>query len=137
MNENQLSHEIIGAALEVHKALGPGLLESAYEECLAREFTVRDIAFERQVSLPVNYKGAAVDAGYRLDFLVSDLVVVELKAVDVLLPIHEVQVLTYLKLSRKKLGMLVNFNTARLREGIKRVVLDLEDSAFAPFAPLR
>ena len=137
MNENQLSHEIIGAALEVHKALGPGLLESAYEECLAREFALCSLAFERQVSLPVNYKGTAVDAGYRLDFLVSGLVVVELKAVDALLPIHDAQVLTYLRLSQRKLGMLINFNTVRLRDGIKRVVLNLNDSVFAPFAPLR
>ena len=137
MDENQLSREIIAAALEVHKALGPGLLESAYEECLAREFGLRGIAFARQVLLPVSYKEVAVDAGYRLDFVVSDLVVVELKAVDALLPIHQAQVLTYLKLSRKKLGMLINFNTARLRSGIKRVVLGLEDSVFAPIAPLR
>lgn len=127
MNENQLSREIIGAALDVHTALGPGLLESAYEECLARELALRDIAFERQVPLPISYKGTAVDAGYRLDFLVSGLVVVELKAVDGLLPIHKAQLLTYLKLSRKKLGMLINFNTERLRDGIKRVVLNLED----------
>ena len=137
MNENQLSHQIIGAALEVHKALGPGLLESAYEECLAREFALCGVAFETQVSLPISYKGTAVDAGYRLDFVVSGLVIVELKAVDALLPLHNAQVLTYLRLSRKKLGMLINFNTVRLRDGVKRVVLKLEDSSFAPFAPLR
>jgi 2-amino-4-hydroxy-6-hydroxymethyldihydropteridine diphosphokinase len=135
MNENQLSHEIIGAALDVHKALGPGLLESAYEECLAREFSLREIPFLRQVPLPVSYKGLAVEAGYRLDFLIAGLVVVELKAVESLLPIHEAQVLTYLKLSEKKLGMLINFNTIKLRDGIKRVVMNLKDSSFAPFAP--
>ena len=132
MDENQLSHEIIGAALEVHRALGPGLLESAYEECLAHEFTLRGLAFERQVSLPISYKGKAIDAEYRLDFLVLGLVVVELKAVEALLPIHEAQVLTYLKLSHRKLGMLINFNTFRLRDGVKRIVLNLDDSAFTP-----
>lgn len=128
MNENQLSHEIIGAALEVHTTLGPGLLESTYEECLAREFALRELRFERQVPLPVSYKGAPVDAGYRLDFLVSGLVVVELKAVEALLPVHKAQVLTYLKLSRKKLGLLINFNTVQLRTGITRIVLNLDES---------
>jgi len=137
MNENQLSHEIIGAALEVHKALGPGLLESAYEECLAREFSLRGVAFERQVALPVCYKGTAVDAGYRVDLVVSGLVIAELKAVDALLAIHAAQLLTYLKLSDKRLGLLINFNTVRLRDGIQRVVLNLEESAFASFAPSR
>ena len=137
MNENQLSHEIIGAALEVHRALGPGLLESAYEECLAREFSIRGMAFERQVPLPVSYKGAAVDAGYRVDFVVSGLVIVELKAVDALLPIHAAQLLTYLKLSDKRLGLLINFNVVRLRDGLQRVVLNLEESTFASFAPSR
>ena len=137
MNENQLSREIIGAALEVHRALGPGLLESAYEECLAREFSIRGMAFERQVPLPVSYKGAAVDAGYRVDFVVSGLVIVELKAVDALLPIHAAQLLTYLKLSDKRLGLLINFNVVRLRDGLQRVVLNLEESTFASFAPSR
>ncbi len=132
MNENQLSHEIIGAALEVHRALGPGLLESAYEECLAHEFALRGLAFERQVSLPISYKGKVIDAEYRLDFFVLGLVVVELKAVEALLPIHEAQVLTYLKLSHRKLGILINFNTFRLRDGVKRIVLNLDDSAFTP-----
>jgi GxxExxY protein len=135
MHENKLSHEIIGAALEVHKALGPGLLESAYEECLARELRLRGVPFQRQVSLPITYKGAAVDAGYRLDLLVADLVIVELKAADQLLPIHHAQVLTYLRLSGRKLGMLINFNRVRLRDGIKRIVLGLEDASFAPSAP--
>jgi len=137
VNENQLSREIIGAALEVHRALGPGLLESAYEECLAREFSIRGMAFERQVPLPVSYKGAAVDAGYRVDFVVSGLVIVELKAVDALLPIHAAQLLTYLKLSDKRLGLLINFNVVRLRDGLQRVVLNLEESTFASFAPSR
>ena len=137
MNENQLSHEIIGAALEVHRALGPGLLESTYEECLAREFSLRAMAFERQVPLPVSYKGAAVDAGYRVDFVVSGLVIVELKAVDALLAVHAAQLLTYLKLSDKRLGLLINFNVVRLRDGIQRVVLNLEESTFASFAPSR
>jgi len=137
MNENELSHEIIGAALEVHRALGPGILESAYEECLARELALRAVPYQRQVLLPISYKGVAVDAGYRLDLLVANLVIVELKAVDHLLPIHEAQVLTYLRLSGRRLGMLMNFNCVRLKDGIKRLVLGLEDDAFAPFAPLR
>jgi len=94
MKENPLSREIIAAALEVHKALGPGLLESAYEECLAHEFSLRGLPFVRQESLPISYKERQIDAGYRLDFVVGDLVVVEIKAVEQLLPIHEAQVLT-------------------------------------------
>jgi GxxExxY protein len=137
MNENELSHEIIGAAMEVHKALGPGLLESAYEECLAREFALRGIAFERQAPLPVSYKGVQVDAGYRLDFLVGDLVIVELKAVESILPVHEAQALTYLRLSGKKLALIVNFNVPLLKDDIKRIVLNLEEVDSAPFAASR
>jgi GxxExxY protein len=137
MNENELSHEIIGAAMEVHKALGPGLLESAYEECLAREFALRGIAFERQAPLSVSYKGVQVDAGYRLDFLVGDLVIVELKAVESILPVHEAQALTYLRLSGKKLALIVNFNVPLLKDDIKRIVLNLEEVDSAPFAASR
>jgi GxxExxY protein len=128
-NENSLSREIIAAGLEVHKALGPGLLESAYEECLAYELSLRGLSFERQKALPVIYKGVQIDAGYRLDLVVGDLVVVELKSVDELLPIHEAQVLTYLKMSKKRLALLLNFNVPLLKNGIKRIVLKLpEDS---------
>ena len=124
-NENPLSKEIIGAAIEVHKQLGPGLLESAYEECLAHEFTLRGIQFERQKPLPVIYKGIQLDCGYRLDFLVAQAVIVELKAVEKLMPIHEAQTITYLKLTNCKLGLILNFNVRLMRTGIKRVVLNL------------
>ena len=125
MDENALSKLIIGAAIEVHRQTGPGLLESAYEECLAYEFTVRDIPFERQKPVPVVYKGVQLDCGFRLDFLVGGLVVVELKAVSELAPIHDAQVLTYLKLTGCKLGLLLNFNVRLMKDGIKRLVLNL------------
>ena len=124
---NDLSSSIIGAAIEVHRALGPGLLESAYQQCLAREFALRDIPFQQQISLPVHYKGTRLDCGYRLDFLVADTIVVEVKAIDVLLPIHHAQLLSYLKLGGWKLGLLINFHVPLLREGIQRVVLGLEE----------
>ncbi|OGI66404.1 MAG: GxxExxY protein [Candidatus Muproteobacteria bacterium RBG_16_60_9] len=123
--EDVLSNEIIGAAIEVHRCLGPGLLESAYEECLCHELTDRGVKFERQKSLPIPYKGKILDCGYRLDVVVAGLVVLELKAVDRLEPIHTAQMLTYLKLSQLKLGMLINFNVPSLRSGIKRVVNNL------------
>ncbi len=119
---NLLSKQIIGAAIEVHRALGPGLLESAYETCLCHELTLRSIPFERQLQLPVEYKGVRLDAGYRIDILVDKLVIVELKAVDSLAPIHEAQLLTYLKLTHLWLGLLVNFNVPILKHGIKRMV---------------
>lgn len=123
--EDELSNQIIGAAIEVHKQLGPGLLESAYEECMAYEFTLRHIPSERQKTLPVVYKGIKLDCGYRLDFLVGDLVIVELKSVSELNPVHEAQVITYLKLSNLKLGLLLNFNVRLMKNGIHRVALDL------------
>jgi GxxExxY protein len=123
--ENPISNEVIGAAIEVHKQLGPGLLESAYEECLAHEFSLRQIPFERQKPLPVIYKGANLDIGYRLDLLVDGLVVVELKAVEKFAPIHEAQMITYLKLTNCKLGLLLNFNVRLMKNGIKRVALNL------------
>src|SRR5579859_7887692 len=98
MKDNDVTHEIIGAAIEVHRTLGPGLLESAYEECLARELVVRGIGFERQRATPVEYKGIQLDCGYRVDLLVESLVVVEIKAVETILPVHEAQLLTYLRL---------------------------------------
>ncbi len=106
----------------MHRALGPGLLESAYETCLCHELTLRSIPFERQLQLPVEYKGVRLDAGYRIDILVDKLVIVELKAVDSLAPIHEAQLLTYLKLTHLWLGLLVNFNVPILKHGIKRMV---------------
>lgn len=125
MDENPLSNQILGAAIEVHRHLGPGLLESAYEECLAHEFVLRNIVFERQKPVAVRYKGIQLDAGFRIDFLVGGLVVVELKAVDALAPIHEAQVITYLKLSGCKLGLLLNFNVRVLRDGVRRLALNL------------
>ena len=119
--------KITGAAIEVHRTIGPGLLESAYEECLAHELRLRGLEFERQVSLPVNYKGAQLDCGYRLDFLVAKSVVVELKAVDSLQAIHEAQILTYLKLGGWTVGLLINFNVPVLKDGIKRLVLNYKD----------
>jgi GxxExxY protein len=123
--EDLLSNEIIGAAIEVHRHLGPGLLESAYEECICQELGERGVRFERQKSLPVTYKGTNLDCGYRLDLVVDGLVILELKAVDRLEPIHTAQLLTYLKLSELKLGLLVNFNVQFLRTGVKRIVNNL------------
>ena len=120
---NKLTEAIIGAAIEVHRALGPGLLESAYEECLSRELALREIPFARQVSLPVEYKGVRLDCGYRLDLLVADAVVVEIKAVAGLEPIHSAQVLTYLKLGGWKVGLLINFNVPVLKLGVRRLML--------------
>ena len=121
---NRLSKEIIGAAIEVHRHLGPGLLESAYEACLCHELSLRKIPWEKEVPLPIRYKGVAIDAAYRLDLKVDGLVIVELKAVDKLEPIHEAQLLTYLRLSNLWLGLLINFNVVVLRDGIKRLVHD-------------
>ena len=120
--EDKFSKEIIGAAIEVHRYLGPGLLESAYEECLCRELAICGLAFERQTPLAVSYKGLKLDCGYRLDVVVGGLVILELKAVDQIEPIHEAQLLTYLKLSDLKLGILINFNVPLLKDGIKRIV---------------
>jgi len=120
---NKITEAIIGAAIEVHRTVGLGLLESAYEECLSREFAVREIPFQRQLPLPVFYKGVSLDCGYRLDFLVAGKIIVELKSIDQLLPIHEAQLLTYLRLSKCKLGLLINFNVPLLKDGILRRVL--------------
>lgn len=120
---NKTTEQIIGAAIEVHRALGPGLLESAYEECLCHELNLRKIPFERQKPLPVEYKGVKLDCGYRLDLLVDNSVVVELKAVETIEPIHEAQLLTYLKLGGWRLGLLINFNVPVLKDGIRRRVL--------------
>jgi GxxExxY protein len=112
-----LTEQIIGAAIEVHKNLGPGLLESAYEECLCRELAMRSIPFERQVSLPVEYKGARLDCGYRIDILVAGLVVIELKYVDRVLPVHDAQLLTYMRLTKCHVGLMFNFYTDVLTRG--------------------
>ena len=125
-NENEKDPRtapIIGAAIEVHRALGPGLLESAYEECLCHELHLGGLSFERQVDLPVAYKGLHLSCGYKIDVIVRQEVVLELKAVEALLPVHEAQLLTYLKLSGKHIGLLINFNTPVLTRGIRRIVL--------------
>lgn len=125
IREDELSNRIIGAAIRVHQHLGPGLLESAYEECLAHEFFRSGINFERQKPVPLVYEQTKLDCGFRLDFKVDGIVIVELKAVDALIPIHTAQLITYLKLTNCKLGLLINFNVRRLKEGVKRVVLNL------------
>jgi len=121
-SEDKITEKVIGAAIEVHRHLGPGLLESAYQGCLAHEMTLRGIRFDREKILPVVYKGVRLDQGYRLDFLVEDLIVVELKSVAQLTDVHYAQVLSYLKLADLKLGLLLNFNVGRLKSGgIRRV----------------
>jgi GxxExxY protein len=125
VNENRLSNEIIGAAIEVHRALGPGLLESIYENALVFELEQRQIKFRRQVEIPVVYKGHRIEGYLRLDIVVADSVLVEIKAVECLLDVHKAQLLSYLRLANKRLGLLVNFNTPVLFRSIKRVVNDL------------
>ena len=120
---DSLSHKVIGLAIEVHRGLGPGLLESAYEECLCYELKINDISFRRQVPLPIVYKSVKLDCGYRMDIVVDDKLIVELKTVEKLLPVHEAQLLTYLKLSGLRTGLLMNFNTPVLKDGIRRLVL--------------
>ena len=117
---NKLSSRIIGCAREVHKELGPGLLESVYEICLAKELLCSGLSFERQVILPVVYKADRLNLDFRIDILVENEIVIELKAIDAILPVHEAQLITYLKLSGKRLGLLINFNQATLKDGIKR-----------------
>ena len=121
--EDLLTGQIIGAAIEVHRALGPGLLESAYEECLCLELGLRGLNFRRQVAIPIEYKGIKLDCAYAADLIVNDEVILELKAVEKILAIHEAQLLTYMKLLRMKKGLLINFNTAVLKHGIRRRVL--------------
>ncbi|HEV7857804.1 MAG TPA: GxxExxY protein [Pyrinomonadaceae bacterium] len=120
---NEVTAKIIGAAIEVHRSLGPGLLESAYSQCLGRELNVRGVLFEREKPLPVEYKGIRLECGYRIDLLVADSVVVEVKAVENLAPIHEAQLLTYLKLGGWPVGLLINFNVAVLKNGLRRKML--------------
>jgi len=127
MDVDKLSNCVIAAAIDVHKALGPGLLELAYETCLCRELELRGIDYRRQVELPIVYKELSLDCGYRLDILIEDKIVIELKCVEKLLPIHDAQLLTYLKLGGWRLGMILNFNVPLLRYGIRRKVLNLSD----------
>ena len=125
---NRITESIIGAAIEVHRALGPGLLESAYEACLAFELVERGLKVEQQKPLPVVYRDVRLDCGYRLDLLVEEKVIVEIKAVDRLAPIHQAQLLSYLRLSGCKVGLLINFNVKVLKDGIRRVVNSFPDS---------
>ena len=118
----ELSHQVLAACIEVHRELGPGLLESAYEECLCRELSLRSLAFTRQVPVPVVYKGVRLDCGYRLDIVVGDKLLLEIKSVDEIHPIHEAQLMTYLRLSGLRVGLLINFNVAILKEGVVRRV---------------
>ena len=137
MHINEVTREIIGGAIEVHRLLGPGLLESAYVECLCWELRQRGIEFQKEVSLPVRYKGVRLDCGYRADLVVADLVVVEAKSVDSLLPIDDAQLLTYLRLGGWRAGLLINFNVSVLKEGIHRRVLGLTEEVSAASASLR
>lgn len=123
MEFDDLSNRVIGCAIEVHRHLGPGLLESAYERCLAYELSCQNIAFRLQVAQTVRYKDVLIDCGYRMDLVVEEQLIVELKAVEKLLGIHEAQLLTYMKLAQIKIGLLVNFNVPKLKDGIRRFVL--------------
>ena len=122
MDEDLISGKVIQAAIEVHRGLGPGLLESAYEECLCHELSLQSLKFLRQVPLPVNYKGVSLDCGYRLDLVAEERVIIELKSVSKLEPIDDAQILTYLKMTGLKLGLLLNFNVSLMRDGIRRIV---------------
>jgi GxxExxY protein len=126
-NINLLTEQVIGAAIDVHRALGPGLLESTYELCLCRELTLRGIAFERQKAIPVEYKGVRLDCGYRADLIVDGRVLVEIKAVDALTAISDAQLLTYLRLGAWQIGLIINFNVQFLKQGIRRRVLGLKE----------
>ena len=125
---NEITAQIINAAMKVHSALGPGLLESAYEVCLAHELRKREFEVQTQVVLPVEYDGVKLDAGYRIDLLVEKTVVVELKAVEKMNPVFEAQLLSYLKLSKNRVGLLINFNVPRLKDGIQRIVNNYEEN---------
>jgi len=131
---DQITRRIIGAAIEVHKAVGPGLLESAYQACLAFEIRQRGLKADEQVPLPVLYKDVKLDCGYRLDLLVEDSVIVEVKAVDQLCPIHDAQLLSYLRIAHKSVGLLVNFHSRVLKDGLKRIVNEFPDSAISAFS---
>jgi GxxExxY protein len=126
-NINQLTHEVIGAAIEVHRKLGPGLLESAYRKCLCHELTLRGVQFEDEYPLPLEYKGIRLECGYRVDILVDGLVAVEVKSIQALAPIHEAQLLTYLRVGGWRLGLLINFNVEILKNGIRRKIMGYEN----------
>ena len=127
MNINELSKRIVGSAIEAHKVLGPGLLESAYEECLCHELHLHNLSFERQQPLPVKYKDIQLDCGYKLDVLVEEVIILELKSCERISPIHKAQLLTYLKLTGLNVGLLLNFNAVVMRDGIVRLVNKLKE----------
>ncbi len=131
------TERVIGAMMEVHRALGPGLLESVYETCLCEELTFRRIAFERQRPINVTYKGVSITDCYRLDVVVADRILIEIKSVETLLPIHQAQVLTYLKLTGLPFALLVNFNVPVLRDGLRRLALKLQNPSLAPRLPVK
>ena len=122
MHENEITKAVIAAAIEVHRHLGPGLMESTYEECLCRELLLRNLKFERQVSIPVKYKGVQLECSYRLDLIVEDKVIIEIKSVEIVTPVHKKQLITYLRLMNKKVGLVINFNEAVLKHGIHRLI---------------
>jgi GxxExxY protein len=126
--QNEISRQIVDSAFTVHQALGPGLLESVYEQCLRHELATRGVAVQRQAALPLVYKGVPIEAGFRIDLIVERQIVVEVKTVERILPIHEAQLLTYLKLSSLPMGLLINFNVALIRDGIRRMVLTSQAS---------
>ncbi len=130
--ENQITETVIGCAIEIHRALGPGLLESAYEECLCYELKEVKLSFRRQVLLPLNYKGVRLDCGYIMDLVVEELIVLELKTVERILPIHEAQLITYLKLSGHSVVLLMNFNVAVIKSGIRRLVNEFHEISAPP-----
>jgi GxxExxY protein len=121
--KDQLTERVIGLAIEVHRQLGPGLLESAYEECLCYEFQQSGLQYQRQVALPVHYKEVRLDCGYRMDLVIASQLIIELKTVERLLPVHDAQLLTYLRLSGLRTGLLLNFNSSLLKDGLRRLVL--------------
>jgi GxxExxY protein len=130
--ENELTDKIIGAAIEVHRHLGPGLLEAVYEECLCYELSQTGLKFQRQVHLPINYKGIKFESAYKMDLVVEDAIVVEIKAIEEILPVHAAQLLTYLKSANKRVGLLINFNVPILRNGLKRIVNHYVGASLAP-----
>lgn len=132
-----ITQEIIGAAIEVHRRLGPGLLESAYEACFAFELRERGFKIEQQISLPVVYRDVKLDCGYRLDLVVEDVVIVEIKAVEHLLPVHSAQILSYLRLSHRNVGLLINFHVTLLKNGVKRIVHEFPDSAYSAISAVK
>jgi GxxExxY protein len=131
---DQITRQIIGAAIEVHRAVGSGLLESAYQACLAYEVRQRGLKAEEQVPLPVLYKDVRLDCGYRMDLLVEDSVIVEIKAVEQLCPIHDAQLLSYLRIAHTQVGLLINFHNRVLKDGLKRIVNEFPDSAISAFS---